>query len=347
MPNDLGPSYGAGQGLGQLLAALIARSSQQPFRQQPLGTALGFPAQPPTIPTPNILQTNPAPLPGAPLQPRPVMGPTMPIASPIEGPGGVMTAMPPPMTYPTAPAAMQPLMGKPVGDIMQLSKALGEPTMRDLMGTMGVSRSPGSNLEYDEATGEFKIKAGAKQVPTQSANVILRQKDIKDKKKIEQWKHAIEKRLGRGQLAKEEAIALRADSELLGFMLDPEFDMLNDTMKTQLQAQATAAINRLQQRGVKVFTGSRARSTAPAAQEPVRKADSKSYMEKTSEYYADQEKKGWPEGDAIEAGDTDDQPAGKDRNASRMQRYTEIKAKNPTLTDEQIAAQIAIEEESL
>jgi len=296
---EFSPAFGAGQGIGQLIAALIARRGQQQFRQQPIGQVLGFPGVAPSVPTPG------------PIQGPPNIGPTVPIASPVTGRGGVMTAPTPPLAFPTAPAALQPLASRPVGDIMRLSRALGEPTTRDLLGASGISRTPGSMLEFDEKTGEFSIRSGAKEVPAQTANILLRQKDIANKKSIGDWRAAVEKRLERGQLTREEALALRADSDLLGFMLDPEFDLLGDTIKSQLESQALAAINRLQQRGVKVLTGSRAKKSEAAPPTPT--APSRPAATGTG---------------GLEA------------------RWNAIKAANPALTDIQVDAQLAIEEAS-
>lgn len=291
-PYPVSPFASGIESLGTLIPLILAIKHKQQIdqtRNQPLGQALGYPSAPTTAPMQGPMQ--PGPFAEGMTAPRPML-PT--------GQTG----------YPTAPAQLQPLMSKSVRDVSSLKDALGEPTMRDLFGAMGINRTPGSTLEWDDATQGFKIKTGTTGVRSQDANVIIRQKDTKNKANLQDWRDAVEKRLARGQLSKEEGLAMRADSDLLKFMLDPQFDELDDTIKTQLQSQATAAINRLQQRGVKVFTGERARKTAPGAA---------------------------PAG--APAGTPTPPPA-----KSPEQRFNDIKAKNPTLTDQQIYAQMAIEE---
>lgn len=300
-PNPLAEGISSiGQFLPLLLAFKKAQAEKQ-FQAQPLGTALGYPNAPVNAPTPG------------PIASMPGVGPTIPTASPANFLGDNITAKPN-TTFTGAPAGAQPLLAQPVSTLAKLRAALGDQQTTNLMSSLGLGKKFSSDtmdLEYDPETGSFKIPEGKTNVSPKSANIILRQKDIANKKDLTVWRDTVEKRLSKGQLTREENISLRADADLLNFMVSPQFDLMDDTLKEQFKSQAAAAINRLQQRGVNAFTGSRktamdATKTKPKAAPALTTPPPKS-----------------PE-----------------------TRFNEIKAQNPTLTDQQIYAQMAIEEAS-
>lgn len=286
-PYPQNPLASAIESIGQFAPMLLAykkAKDMQAFKQRTLGDVLGFPQ-------------------GQMLSPIPAQGPVTEAGVPP------ITPMIPSGTYPTAPAAMQPLMSKSVADIEKLSNALG-PQMTNIFGGLGIGRglSDSMQLQYNPDTKSFEIAPGTKNVSSKNANVIIRQEDVKNKRDISSWRDAVEKRLAKGQLAREEAIALRADSDLLGLVSSSNFDMLDPIIQGQLQSQAVAAINRLKDRGIKVYTGERAPKTTPNQ----------------------------PSTPAVPAPKVYDPAV----------RFNEIKASNPSLTDQQIYAQMAIEEAS-
>ena len=296
------PYYDAGQGVGALIAAALAHNHKQALLKQQLGTVLGLPGVAPSAPMPFSLSD----------MGGPYSNPTMTVAPPVTSRNGVMAAPTPPNAFPSAPEPLRPLMAQPVDNLAKLDAVLGKNSvMTKILTGMGVG-GEGMQLEMG-ADGSFHLKGGPGPVSTKTASVLMRQEDLKQKKNVQDWHAAVEARLKRGQLSNDERIALSADRDLLGLLNSPNFDMMDDTIKTQLQSQATAAINRLQQRGVKVLTGSRAKAagvdtpTAP----PATKASVSTPTAKTPE-----------------------------------QRFTEIKAANPTMTDQSIYAQMAIEEAS-
>lgn len=300
-PNPLATAISSIGGLLPLILGFKKMQQQKAFQAQPLGTALGYEGTPNTVPTPG------------PMRDMPGMGATMPTATPTTGPDGSMTGTQS-LQFLGAPPQTQPLLSQPVRSIMNLKNALGDTQMTNILAAMGVGRGQADAMQLEMGEdGSFRIKPGTKAVSSRNANVILRQGDLKNKKNLQGWRDAVESRLKRGQLAREETIALRADSDLLNFMLDPNFDMLDDTVKQQLTSQATAAINRLQQRGVKAFTGAREKAlgagtptnAAPTVQSPAP-----------------------VKGNGLEA------------------RWNAIKAKNPGLSDDEVDAQLAVDEAS-
>lgn len=302
LPYQQSPFAQIGGGIADLIPLILGAKmlkDKMTADQSPIGSILGYPKAPTDVPTPG------------PIASMGRSGTTVPIGQPNMGADGMMTAVKPPLSYPTAPAAIQPLLSQPLKNLSSLRHALGDTQMTSILASLGIGKGGDTmQLQWDPDKQSFSFMPGVTKVTSKNANVILRQKDINSKQDLGKWRDAVEQRLKRGQMSREEMISMGADRDMLNFMLSPQFDLVDDTLKQHFQSQATAAVNRLQQRGVKVFTGERARKAGgtPAAPAPL----------------------------APTPGDT---------RAQRMKRYNEIKTQNPTLTDDQIAAQIAIEEQ--
>lgn len=256
--NPFASAISSGSGLLALALALKQRNDRMKFQSQPLGSALGYT---PEQPKPTMV---PAPGPVRGMSP----GPLTPTMAPMNGMDGMMAT--PNLGFLGAPPQAQPLLGRSVADFVKLKDALGETQTTNLLASMGLGRGQADamQLEYDEKSGTFNVRPGTGAVSARNANVILRQKDIASKQDLSKWREAVERRMAKAQLTREEALSLKADSDLLGFMLSPQFDLMDDTIKQQYEAQALAAVNRLQQRGVKVYTGSRSPGKTPPAAAP-------------------------------------------------------------------------------
>lgn len=312
-PYPIDPLASAIQSFGQFLPLVLGikkMREQNAFRSKPLGQVLGFENVPAAGTGPITPSTTPIPT------SMPSMNPLS--VRPTPELMGART-IPDRPSFPSAPAPMQPLLSRSVRDMMSLKDTLGDTQLTNLLGAMGISKNQPDTmeLEYDPVTGSFKVKEGLKGVSTKAANTILRQGDLKNKEDINKWREAAEARLRRGQITREEQVALRSDLGLLDLMVSPNFDLMDDTTKSFITSNAVAAINRLKQRGVTVFTGKRADATTPTGGTPAA---------------------------APKPAAAQPVPTPKPFNAEA--RIVELKAQHPDWTDQQIYAQVAIEEES-